>query len=134
MVVVVWRGGELLECPESLFNAGLAGFRHYLKNAAKKRPVIFFNFFLKSYWPPKSADYCAHPADDRSDGIDLKRTNKSGLKYPVKNLDSRLVRIEKVFWESHSGFVDIGKIQNARLEMTTNSNCWIVRFLSILIF
>jgi hypothetical protein len=45
LVVVVWRGGELLERLESRFNTGLAGFRHRFKNAPKKRPVIFFDFF-----------------------------------------------------------------------------------------
>jgi hypothetical protein len=47
MVAVVWRGGELLEWPESPFNTGLAGFCRHFKNTSQNRPVIFFEFFLK---------------------------------------------------------------------------------------
>jgi len=47
MVVVVWRGGELLERLESRFNTGLAGFCRHFKNTSQNRPVIFFEFFLK---------------------------------------------------------------------------------------
>jgi hypothetical protein len=45
LVVVVWRGGELLERLESRFNTGLAGFRHRFKNASKNDPYFFLNFF-----------------------------------------------------------------------------------------
>jgi len=45
LVVVVWRGGELLERLESRFNTGLAGFRHRLKNTSKNAPKFFLNFF-----------------------------------------------------------------------------------------
>jgi hypothetical protein len=48
LVAVVWRSGELLQRLESPFNTGFAGFCHRFKNALKKRPVFFLNFFEKA--------------------------------------------------------------------------------------
>ena len=48
MGVVVWRGSEFLEWPESPFNTGLGGFCRHFKNTSKNRPVIFLSFFEKA--------------------------------------------------------------------------------------